>query len=446
MKRIFSTIIATAVVLAAAAQPAKHVILVSIDGFRPDFYLDPSWPAPNLQSIKANGVYAEEVRSIFPSVTYPSHTTLVTGALPARHGIYYNTPFQTNGRGDWPTEAKEVKSETIWAAAKKAGLKTASVSWPVTVGAPIDYNLPEIWSKTDPSDRRGAISESATPRGLFEEMTDKVIGHIEASSLNLQYFDIDENNSRMAAYILQKYKPSLLTIHIVSVDGAQHKHGRSGAEVRRAVAVADHAVSNLIDGLEKAGIKDQTAIIITGDHGFSDIHSALAPNVWLAEKGLAGAKNNEGWKAMFHTASGSAFLHLSKKGDTKTLNEVKALLNGLPQKYRSLFRIVERSELDKIGADPNAVLALAPMKGISMNGSTEGEPLKPAKGGTHGFYPDFHEIQTGFIAAGAGIEKGTVIPQMALEDIAPIVAKLLGFEFNAPDGKFLPSVLSTNKK
>ena len=445
MKKILSTIFAAALGLTAVAQPAKHVILVSIDGFRPDFYMDSSWPTPNLQSIKANGVYAEEVRSIFPSVTYPSHTTLVTGALPARHGIYYNTPFQVDGRGAWPTDAKEVKSETIWAAAKKAGLKTASISWPVTVGAPIDYNLPEIWSKTNPNDRRGAIAEFATPKGLFEEMTDKVIGHIEASSLNLQYFDIDENNSRMAAYILQKYKPNLLTIHVVSVDGAEHEQGRNGAKVRRAVAVADHAVSNLLDALEKAGIKDQTAVIITGDHGFSDIHSALAPNVWLAEHGLAGGKNAEGWKAMFHAASGSAFLHLSKKGDTKTLNEVRNILNALPQKYRSLFRIVERAELDKIGADPNAALALAPVKGITMKAETTGEVLKPAKGGTHGFYPDFHEIQTGFIAAGAGINKGVVIPQMALEDVAPIIAKLLGIEFNAPDGKLLPAVVAGGK-
>jgi predicted AlkP superfamily pyrophosphatase or phosphodiesterase len=445
MKKILSTIFTAALGLAAVAQPAKYVILVSIDGFRPDFYMDSSWPTPNLQNIKANGIYAEEVRSIFPSVTYPSHTTLVTGALPARHGIYYNTPFQVDGRGAWPTDAKEVKSETLWAAAKKAGLKTASVSWPVSVGAPIDYNLPEIWSKTNPNDRRGAISENATPKGLFEEMTDKVIGHIEASSLNLQYFDIDENNSRMAAYILQKYKPNLLTIHIVSVDGAEHEQGRNGEKVRRAVAVADHAVSNLLDAVEKAGIKNQTAIIVTGDHGFSDIHSSLAPNVWLAQNGLTGGKNNEGWKAMFHAASGSVFLHLSKKGDVKTVNQVRNILNALPQKYRSLFRIVERPELDKIGADPNAALALAPVKGITMKSENTGEPLKAAKGGTHGFYPDFHEIQTGFIAAGAGINKGLTIPQMALEDVAPIVAKLLGFEFNAPDGKFLPASVSVKE-
>ncbi len=76
--------------MASFGQLAKHVILISIDGFRPDFYKDKSWSAPNLRKLMNEGVYAQGVNSVFPSVTYPAHTTLVTGAAPARHGIYYN--------------------------------------------------------------------------------------------------------------------------------------------------------------------------------------------------------------------------------------------------------------------------------------------------------------------------------------------------------------------
>jgi len=423
------------------AQPAKHVVLVSIDGFRPDFYMDSSWPAASLQFIRDSGAYATEVRVIFPSVTYPSHTTLITGALPARHGIYYNTPFTAGGKAVWVTEKKEIKTNTLWDAVHLAGLTSASVSWPVSVGAAIDYNLPETWSETDPSDRRGAISKFASPEGLFEEMQEKAIGHIEADDLNLKHFSIDENNSRMASYIIRKYKPSLLTIHIVSVDGAQHEEGRNGTEVRKAIATADHAVQNLLEAIERAGIRDSTAIIVTGDHGFSDISQSLAPNIWLAEAGLTGNGNKENWKALFHPAGGSAFLMLRQKGDTKTLQQVEKILTSLPDSYKKLFRIVSRKELDKIGADPNAAFALAPVQGVSINASASGEVLKPAKGGAHGFFPEFHEINTGFIAMGAGINKGLIRDKMGLEDIAPLVAKLLGIEFQAADGKLVPGII-----
>ena len=125
----------------ALSQHAKHVVLISIDGFRPDFYLDESWPAPNLKKLVAEGVCAKAVRTVVPSITYPSHTSLVTGALPARHGIYYNSPRDAT-RGEWYWEERHIKTPTLWDGVKLSGLTSGAVMWPVTVGAPIDYNFP----------------------------------------------------------------------------------------------------------------------------------------------------------------------------------------------------------------------------------------------------------------------------------------------------------------
>src|SRR5262245_40681567 len=83
---------------AAAQKLAEHVVLISVDGFRPDFYLEEDWAMPMVRQMAREGAKAEGVRSVFPSVTYPSHTTIITGALPARHGIYYNTPFEEGGQ------------------------------------------------------------------------------------------------------------------------------------------------------------------------------------------------------------------------------------------------------------------------------------------------------------------------------------------------------------
>src|SRR5690606_26378411 len=93
----------------------KHVVLISIDGLRPDFYKEKSWNTPNLQKLMKDGVYADGVNSVFPSVTYPSHTTIATGAFPARHGIFFNAPFGSeNDRWYW--EDSLVRVPTIWGA------------------------------------------------------------------------------------------------------------------------------------------------------------------------------------------------------------------------------------------------------------------------------------------------------------------------------------------
>jgi len=116
-----------------------HVLLVSIDGLRAQLYRDERWPAPVLHELARRGAIALAVRTVFPALTYPAHATLVTGALPARHGIVDNEPFEPVARtGRWIWEASAIRSRTLWDAVRARGGTTAAISWPVTVGADID--------------------------------------------------------------------------------------------------------------------------------------------------------------------------------------------------------------------------------------------------------------------------------------------------------------------
>ncbi len=431
------------------AQPSKHVIIISIDGFRPDFYKDASWGTVNLRQLMEEGVYADGVRGVFPTVTYPSHTTIMTGVMPAKHGICYNTPFEPAGAtGRWYWEYDSVKVPSLWTAVKQAKLTSACVWWPVTVGAPITYNLPEIWTlpKTDKPGNLNILGKSASPAGLFEELQQYATGKLLPNDIGSEDLSGDENNARMSAYLIRTYKPNLLAVHLACTDHFEHEQGRDGPKVRQAVAGADRSVKTILEAIEKAGIKDSTTVLIVGDHGFVDIHTSMAPNVWLAKAGLIGEAKKDNWKAMFHQSGGSAFLMLKNRNDEKVLKQVRDILAALPEAQKKLFRIVERKELDIIGADPNAALALAPIQGITISAASTGEVFKAAKGGTHGYFPDFKEIQTGFIAYGAGIKKGTVIPLMGLEDIAPLVAKLLGLDLPTADGVLYPGMLSKEAK
>ena len=426
------------------AQKSKYVVMISIDGLRPEFYKDHSWPAPNIQALAHSGVYADGVRGVFPTVTYPSHTTILTGALPAKHGIYYNTPFEPEGQtGNWYWEEKLIKVTTLWDACKQKGIKTANVHWPVSVGAPIDYNIPEVWpAKADGSDRLAPMRKHTSPATLFEDVEMNATGKLDGTKLNSDYLLMDENLGRMASYLIETYKPQFTTVHLVCVDHFAHADGRDSENVRKAVAGVDNAIGRIIESIERGGIKDSTSFLIVGDHGFVDIHTTLAPNVWLEKAGLIEKAENRGkWKAAFHSSGGSAFLHLKTKDDTKTLQQVRDILQKLPDNEKKLFRIITPEEMKKIGADPNVMLAISPIEGVTISASADGTAVRPGKGGTHGFYPDFKNIQTGFIGSGAGFQKGKVVPVMGLEDIAPLINELLDLSFQAPDGSLYPGLL-----
>ncbi|MGB5821863.1 MAG: alkaline phosphatase family protein [Saonia sp.] len=428
---------------AQKANYSDHVVLISVDGFRPNFYLEGKWPTPNLKHMVQEGVAADGVRGVFPSVTYPSHTTIITGAYPATHGIYYNSPFEPNGQtGRWYWESNLIQTPTLWDAVRKAGKKSASFIWPVSVGAPIDYNIPEVWTLDREYGRIRSMRDNENPKGFLKEMEEEVLGKMNENTFNGDFLNREDRTGEMAAYVLEKYRPNLITVHLIATDHFQHEQGRDGKKVFTAIAAVDRAIGKIIEAAERSGILDKTTFIITGDHGFVDIHSALSPNIWLVEEGLMEDKKDRGnWKATFHTSGASAFLHLKDPEDKKTLDRVRKKLNGLPDSYKKLFRVVERKELDAIGADPNAILALAPIEGVAMSPTTKGEIIKPRKGGTHGYFPDFQQIETGFVAWGSGITKGKRIKKMGLEDIAPLVSELLGLNFESNKGVLYPGIL-----
>ena len=424
---------------------SDHVILISIDGFRPEFYNESKWPVPNMKYLKNHGVTANGVRGVFPSVTYPSHTTLVTGALPANHGIYYNSPFEYDMPSEkWYWEYNLIQTPTLWDAVKAKGLTSASFIWPVSVGAPITYNIPEVWTLESDYGRIEPMRDNETPKGLLAEMETAVLGKLNERTFNGDYLNREDRTGEMAAYVLEEYKPNFMTIHLIASDHFQHEEGREGHKVPFALAAIDRAIGKIKEAAERAGVLDRTTFIITGDHGFVDIHSALKPNVWLSELGLVNADTErKEWKAYFNTSGAAAFLHLKDKNDTKTLQAIKSKLASLPLSTRKLFRIVEKQELQDIGTDPNVVLAINPVPGIAMSGKATGNLLEARSGGTHGYFPDIKQIQTGFIISGAGIKTTPKeIDVLGLEDIAPLISKLLNLDFAVKDGIYHPGIIS----
>ncbi|MEX2234309.1 MAG: ectonucleotide pyrophosphatase/phosphodiesterase [Cyclobacteriaceae bacterium] len=403
----------------------NHVVLVTIDGFRPDFYLEDTWDTPNLKAIKQEGAHAYGVNSVFPSVTYPSHITIVTGVQPAKHGIFYNALFEkdsaTKGQIYWHFD--QITSPTLWEVTQKAGLKAASVNWPVSVGAPTVFNISDVGAKG-----QKVMEDSTNPPGISASLKQKLLNNAPGIRVG-----IDKNVASIAAWVIKTEKPNFITVHLLGMDHVQHLHGRNGSEIEHAIVLADSAVGMIRTAIAEAGIKDNTLLIITGDHGFYDVTTTVSPNVWLQDWGLI--ENGNDWKAKFHTAGGGAFMFLKDKNDVATLNTIMSKLKALPDADTKYFQIVDAKKLGAIGADPGVVLALTGLNGAAFSARTNALAVDKGKGGTHGYFPDTRNIQTGFVAEGMSLKKATRIQEMNLKDISAIVVKYLGLTMPTSEGK-----------
>jgi predicted AlkP superfamily pyrophosphatase or phosphodiesterase len=210
---------------------ARHLVLISLDALRPEFYLDPSFDAPTLRALVSEGSHARAVESVFPTLTYPSHASIATGVRPARHGILFNILPPGDGASRWYEEAADLRAPALWARARAAGLTTAAVSWPSTLNAPIDWLVAErdYYRRADPLPQLIAAS---TP-GLFER-----IGVTPDPAMFKDVQRWDAFLTATAAGILRAARPTLLLVHLVEADLVQHQAGRESPRLKPAITAS----------------------------------------------------------------------------------------------------------------------------------------------------------------------------------------------------------------
>ena len=416
--------------VAGVAAPARHLVLISIDALRPEFYLDDGYAAPALRVLVRSGSHARAATPVFPSVTYPGHASIVTGVRPARHGVLFNMLWlPTAGPSRWYEEAADLRAPPLWDVARAAGLTTAAVSWPSTLGARIDWLVPErnYYQRSEPVD---VLRQASTP-GLFERL-----GVTPRPEMFKNIIEWDTFLASTAAAILRGMRPNLLLLHLVQLDYYQHRGGTNGPEVRPALARIDAHVATLVAALREAGIADETGVIVTGDHGFQDVERTVQVNEILARAGLGGCRTASAeWRATAHVTGGSAAIFV------KSATDGAAAEAALRREARDRYTIVPRRQLDELGAMTGAAFAVDAASGYAF-GASCGEGLETAnRHGTHGFLPSRPSMSTGFIAAGAGVRPGVTVERIGLVDVAPTAARLLGLDMPGVDGRVLAEML-----
>ena len=449
---ILSSIVMTPLLGSVPAQeiPSKKrcVAVISIDGLPAWAWDDPKLPMPTLRRLTREGVLAKGMTVSNPSVTWPNHTTLVTGVRPAKHGVLFNGFLVRQGeRAPARLESGHDKSElvqatTVYDLAHEAGLTTAQVNWVAIQNAgTITWAFPEVPS----------------PSGLVErEMIAE--GDITASDLN----DFSKGTTawrdhyftEAAAHIIRKHKPNLLLLHLVNTDAMNHRYGPKSWASQSAYAYADACVRRVLDALEAAGLKGQSTLLLVSDHGFKTVTQMIRPNAILRGQGILKVEAGKVvCDAYVIPEGGTAMVYVTNPAERQRL---VVRLKEIFAKAEGVERVLEQNDFAALGMPDSQQnkqmgdLVLVAKEGYAFSGDHEGLPLAKVEAGAyqghHGYPSTDPDMNATFLAWGYGIRSSAELGRIENVDVAPTIAALLDLKMGAVEGRVLRQILLLGPK
>jgi len=431
----------------------RYVVLISVDGLAATYLNDPRAPLPTLRKLMRIGSSAEGMITSFPSVTWPSHISLITGATPAKHGVIGNsvldraTGKQITYIGDATfTKDECVRVPTLYDAVSNAGMKTASIIWPACNGAKtLNWMIPD-------SNQERLHRKYTTP-GLAQELDRAGIsisqlgrwgwGHAYSPMRDATY-------TRVAKYLLKKHQPNLLLLHLITPDHVEHAYGPHVDEAYWSVGNADDRIREIWETLQSPPLAGKSTLFIVSDHGFAPYSKLIKPNVVLRQQGLieVDSKGKVAARRVWcHPSGGAAMIYIFDSPHRAQL--MKRLKKSLAQ-IEGVAKVLGPSEFKRYGLpDPadnpqQADLMLSAKPGYSFSGGYSGIKTIQDVGsrkGAHGHLPEARYMHATFIAAGAGIKPGKKLKRISNLDVAPTIARLLGVKLPTADGRVLTEIL-----
>lgn len=388
-----------------------------------------------MRKLIAEGAVADSLEPVNPTVTWPNHTAIVTGATPAQTGVLYNGLPVRGGEGKplrvepWVPKDELVRVRTVYDAAHDAGLTTAEVDW-VAI-----YHAPSVtWSFAEVPRADGAVEREMLDRGV---LTAEELQSFPKSPITMK----DEIWTRAAVHIIEKHKPNLLLMHLLGTDSVQHQYGAKSLATSTAFILADRQIQRVLDALDRAGIRDQSTVLVVSDHGFKTYQHLIRPNVILREKGLlrdeGGQIDCDAWVV---TEGGTAMVYVTRESRREaTLEALREAFVNVP----GIARVILPSEFAALGYPaPTSQgrmsdMVLAAVPGYAFEGNPRGEaafdPPPGATPGNHGYLNTDPDMRAILVAWGAGIRPGSRVGAMRNTAIAGIVAHLLNVDFQPPE-------------
>lgn len=385
--------------LAAALGAKQPLIVISVDGLDNRYLAKADQlglKIPNLRKLMREGQVSAGVIGVVPTVTWPSHTTMITGVDPVRHGILANW----RAPGEKYLDYSQIKVPTLIGAAHAAGLTIGTINWPVSVNAPVDWNVPEYFLKRrgGGEDRR-SVESRQKPADLFDKITAMFPGFPEA------WMD-DRTRTDAAVYMLRVQKPGLLLIHLADLDAEAHDNAPYTKEANATVERMDEHMGRMLTAMP-AG----TAVAVVSDHGFERVETDVNLMPLAKARGITSLVQAGGVVAA-QDEKGAALLRELKKD----------------AKY-GIGREIPKEELERFPSATlvNPAVVFESAEGFMFLNSAKDEVFsKPEEMGNHGHWP--MRYRAVYVLWGKGI-RHEALPEISMKEIAGRLAKVLGVTF-----------------
>lgn len=399
---------------------------------------------PHFARLLEHCALATQVLSVFPSLTYPCHVSMVTGCTPDHTGVWNNERFLPDTfQRPWYFYTRQIGRPTIFDAARKAGVTTGCVMWPCMGKGPIDTLVPEIWGETPASPFLEPFCQAGTERFIRDIWP--VVGHIPHG---FQQPMFDDFVCQCAVEVILRKQPELLYVHMCSIDNAKHYCGLNSPGVEEAIAHTDQLLGRLIDALAAVNLMKETAIVLCSDHGQQPVERISYPNRLLASEGLlemTDASHVKRWQAQVQSACLSALLYTQNEDD---LHRATALLHQHSDALgiAGILPAAECARLFQTSGTFSAVLLGTPGT-LFHNDAGNGPLLRTAADGplpyraNHGHDPRQGE-KPFFLISGKAANPSTRITEgFRLADEPVTIAAFMGIDMPQTDGRAWRSML-----
>ncbi|PKM50483.1 MAG: alkaline phosphatase family protein [Firmicutes bacterium HGW-Firmicutes-7] len=424
----------------------QNLIILSLDALNSSD-LEAIKVLPNFKTFFEEGAYVKQVKSVYPSVTYTCHTSIITGAFPGKHGIYANEKVQPErlNAQDWYWFEKDIKVPTLFDYAKKAGLISANVLWPVMAAAPITYNCPEIWSET------GESYPSLYLKFATKNVLPIIAKHASKFKGKKQPF-LDNFVESLGIHLILRKKPNLLCMHFIELDHERHVNGLHGPGINTILERLDNRIGNIIEATKEAGIYDNTTFILLGDHGGADFNAVVYLNTYLEKEGLITTDENKSiitWCAYANSCGGSVQIHINKQCDEATKMKIADSISKLTVMPNTFVEKLYTKEdaLEKHSLSGDFDFIIEPRDGFVFRNDITDWMIKDSASidncfkSDHGQDPNHRDLKTLLLAKGNKIKKGVCVDSACIIDEGPTFAKILGLEMENVDGRILEELL-----
>jgi predicted AlkP superfamily pyrophosphatase or phosphodiesterase len=452
VKRLIAALLVILLAPSVVRAAEHHVILITIDGLAAFMLDDPLSPIPTIRKMAKEGTAAEGMRVSNPAVTWPNHTTLVTGVSPSKHSVLFNGVLTRPAVGkpvvvDMKRDMKDlVHAPTLFHLLHANNLRSAGVNWPCTRNSGLledDFcDVPTQITHVTPRLKAEMIEQG----WLKPDVTDE---SFRAQSAAVK----DQIWTATALHIIRTRKPNFMAFHMLVTDGIQHKYGPQTPAAYVSVAQADAQMKELLAMLKEAGIEKDTTVIVLADHGFKSATKLINPNVVFRKNGLVetAALTVKKARAWSLSEGGTALVYLT---DPATKDADKAKVIELMKQTEGVADVldaaVEHANLrmpDPVKNEQMADLVLVAKDGYAFNNLAVGDQdilpivMNVHNVGHHGYVSTDPRMNTLFVAWGRGIKKGHTIGTIDNIDVAPTIAHLLGLKMESADGRVIKEML-----